>query len=124
MTGILGALLGGPLIGTFVGITNQTGDVTKNAANTIIEDWLTDGTGSQWECRATKQSGTAPSGDSLGSWLNLGTSRSWSVSNSASDGSTVSCVLLVEIGHSGASTALDSATITLEAVSNSFGGGG
>jgi hypothetical protein len=44
--------------------------------------WLKGGSTSNYEIFATLNSGTV-TGDSFGSWLNLGTSRSWSLTESS-----------------------------------------
>lgn len=122
--------------GLFNGITNQSisdgaigtstaeyevrsnGNVV-NHNNTVLERWhQSPFMGSSYEVRATLSSGSTPSG-TLGSWLALSSNRSWSVTDSIDEGVDVTCVLLVEIGLAGTSTALDSATITLSASSAS-----
>lgn len=67
-----------------------------------------------YEIRATLSSGTTPSG-TMNTWLNLGTTRSWtlSVSRTSSLGITsASCVVLFEIRPAGGGTVLDSTSIT------------
>lgn len=50
--------------------------VTVDSATTYEYNWLTNGVGSNYDVRATIVSGTFTSG-TAGSWLNLGTTRSW-----------------------------------------------
>jgi hypothetical protein len=87
------------------------GDLTTTPGSTI--DWLLGSTtGSNYECRATVTDGTLSSGTS-GSWLGLGSNRTWTVSRSSLG--TKSCTFLLEIGLAGQNVALDSAFITLSA---------
>lgn len=73
------------------------------------------GGGSGYEVRATLTGGTTPTTNAgLGTWLNLGTSRTWSNFNNTA-GTTISSTLLIELGIAGTSTALASGTITIEA---------
>lgn len=74
-------------------------------------EWLTSGSASSVEVRATLQSGSTPSG-TLNTWLNLGTTRSWTLSRTGIG--TSSCVLLVELRNAASGTVLDTATITLQ----------
>lgn len=66
-----------------------------------------------YEVRATLSSGTTPAG-TMGTWLNLGTTRSWTLSVSRSTLGTTSatCVVLFEIRPAGGGTVLDSTSIT------------
>lgn len=66
--------------------------------------WLINGAAANYDIKVTLNSGTLTSG-TTGSWLNLGTSRSWQTSGTA--------VLGVEIGYAGASSALVSCIVTL-----------
>ena len=133
MTGILAAANAWPLSSLIItdrsvskdGAGSQTAIYTvsndgtiRNHANTLLETWLPSGAAaSSYDVRATYQSGTSPSG-TFGSWLNLATSRSWSINNSAQDDSTITGVILIEISLTGQATALDSATITIQATSH------
>lgn len=78
------------------------------ATETSLETWLTLGTPSDYEVRATLNSGTTPVG-TLGSWLALSTSREWSLTSVSG---TLSCELLVEIRPTSGAVS-DSANITL-----------
>ena len=79
---------------------------------TTLETWLTSGyTASNYEVRATLQSGTTPSG-TLGSWLALSSSREWSL-NAVVPGTTVDCTLLIEIRNATTLVVVDSASIDL-----------
>lgn len=86
--------------------TNSTG---TNSSFT----WKNSGNVSDYQVRATVTSGTTPGGDGVGSWLSLGTSRSWSL-NQYGDG-TKQCTITVEIRLQSTGQVLDSATITIKA---------
>lgn len=76
-------------------------------------NWLTGGIPSAYEINATFTGGTTPTGgDSLGSWLNLGTSRSWSLTHSGVV-STTHSDLSLQIRPVGGSV-VASATVTLQ----------
>jgi hypothetical protein len=49
--------------------------------------WLLMGLNTDYQVRVTYQSGDTPTGDALGSWLSLGTTRSWSLSVGGTGGS-------------------------------------
>lgn len=87
------------------------GHVKINGLN--VETWLNSGIAAGYDVRATLVSGTAPAGSALAAWLNLSSSRTWSLTRSTIG--NVSCVLTIEIGLAGSGAAIDSATITIEA---------
>jgi hypothetical protein len=98
---------------------NSNGSVQDQDSGTL-ENWLVgSGTNSNYEVRATLVSGVV-TGASTGSWLNCGTTRSWSRSNGAMDNSTLTSVLFVEIRLASSGVVQDSATITLRAESDNF----
>lgn len=82
--------------------------------------WLTGGTASDYEVRATQVSdtitgtGTSATG-TLNTWMNLGTSRSWTVAATASSNTARRWVLTIEIRRASDLTVLDTATIDIEA---------
>lgn len=142
MTGILGAL-SGFTANVLISITDQTitrstvsGTATatyqlnadgnvRNHSGAIQEIWCgingvaAPSSTSGYEGRATLQSGTNPTSGTMGAWLNLGTTRSWSNVNSAGDDSIITSVILVEIRDATTLAVLDSATITINAQSGS-----
>jgi len=86
----------------------------------ILESWLLGGgTASNYEVRATVTSGSLSTG-TVGSWLNCGTTRTWTLRNSAMNNSVLTCVMTVEIRLASSGVVQDSATITLEAESDNF----
>lgn len=78
----------------------------------ISGEWLLAGSASDFEVRATLNSGTTPSG-TLGSWVALSTTRTWELS--APSGQVRSCELTVEIRRASDSTVVATATITIDA---------
>lgn len=98
---------------------NSNGNVVGAPGGTL-EAWLT-GTGANsanYEVMATQSSGNTVSG-TLGSWLNCGSSNTWSLVNSARDNSVLSGVIFVQIRDVATHTVQTSASITLSAESDS-----
>ena len=79
---------------------------------TTLETWLSFGTASNYECRATVTAGAITSG-TTGSWLALSSSREWKVEQGSVG--TGTATLTIEIRNASTLVVLDSATITLEA---------
>lgn len=75
-------------------------------------DWLLLGVNSDYQVRATLQSGSTPSG-TLGSWVSLNTTRQWVLTRGSPGVS--SCSLLIEIRKISNSQVIDSATIAFDA---------
>jgi len=83
--------------------------------NTIVAggDWVTPATNvASYECRATVTSGALTSGTS-GAWLNLATTRTWTLARASAGTSTT--VFTLEIRRASDGVVLDTATITLQA---------
>lgn len=89
----------------------------RDQSGAILESWLTSGSASSYEVYATLTSGTLSSG-TLTTWLNCGTSRTWSVVNSARDNSVISAVIVVQIRDVATHTVQATATISLSAESD------
>jgi hypothetical protein len=88
----------------------------------VLETWVDSGLGSNYEIRATLQSGINPTSGTMGAWLPLSSDRTWTLARS-----TVginNSQFLIEIRLSGQTTALDSATISLAVEVTGGGGGG
>lgn len=81
---------------------------------TTLETWLLSGAASDYEVRVTLSSGTLSSG-TTDTWQSLGTSREWTVVDSALDASIVAAVIVVEIRDATTLMILDTATINLQA---------
>lgn len=71
-----------------------------------------DQVGADYEIRATRTSGTAPSGSALDTWLSLSAERSWTMVSSVVNWSK-SCTLTIEIRRAGIPTVLTSGTYTI-----------
>lgn len=88
------------------------GDVTVNGAD--VGDWITPKGGfGNYECNLTVNSGSTPTGSATATWLNLGTNRSWTISQSGVGTNTSNCTIQIRLASSGA--VLDSATVTFSA---------
>lgn len=86
---------------------------TTTTGPTDYGDWISPKDSfSNYEVRATATSGSVSSG-TVGSWLSLGTSRTWSRTQSSVGTSSVQ--LLIEIRHALTQIVRASATITLTA---------
>lgn len=104
-------------IGT--GASSATANIAYKSSGTVLdnmgavrENWLITGVGADYDIRATLQSGTNPTTGTMGTWLNLGTSRTWQ--NTAIAGTNLSSVFLIEIRNATTLVVLDSATIDIE----------
>lgn len=94
------------------------GDIGATSGdNTVLDvgDWITPQTNmASYEARATTLSGT-PVG-TMGAWLNLGSTRTWTLTRSSVGIGSASFTL--EIRRASDGSVLDTATITLEAEVN------
>lgn len=82
-----------------------------------LETWLIAGAASAYDVRATitsSDTSDATSTGSFGVWLNLGTSREWSVNRNTSAAGVSFIIMTVEIRNTSTGVVLDSATIQLE----------
>ena len=80
----------------------------------VHENWLLVGSAASFEARATVTSGSLTSG-TTGSWLNLGTTRTWTRNDTTFDAVPTECVMTVEIRHATTLVVHATATITLSA---------
>lgn len=98
---------------TALGVANET--TVSGGTVQIGNNWLTGSTnGSAYEVFATLTSGTLSTG-TTGSWLSLGTNRTWS---RASTGSLQSATLTIQIRDVATQTVQATATVTLSATAN------
>lgn len=92
------------------------GDISQsiNGSASNIGEWVVprSAAGGNFEVFATLNSGTLSTG-TTGSWLDLGSDRSWGVSQAIVG--TKTAVIGLEIRRVGTTTVLDSCTVTLEA---------
>lgn len=106
---------------------SSTGDITFTISGDTngtqdIGDWISPKSGmSGYECLATVTSGLL-TGGTQGTWLNLGTSQTWSRSRGAARSGQTSCTFTLSIRQVGTTTILASATITLLAQTENTGG--
>jgi len=98
-----------PATATATYTVNTDGHIRVHGGGSL-EEWLVAGTSSEFDVRATHNSGSTPSG-TYSSWLNLGTSRSWSLSQSGIG--SLTGTITIEIRESAGGTILDSASVTL-----------
>lgn len=99
---------------------NADGTITGPGGN-----WLTGGSSSDYEVRATQVSdtitgtGTSATG-TLNTWMNLGTNREWTVAATGAGNTGRRWVLTIEIRRASDLVVLDSATIDIEATTSSL----
>lgn len=95
---------------------NLSGTVQRGNTGvfTTLETWLLFGSSSAYEARVTMLTGALTAG-TTGSWLNLATTRDWSISDGAQGDGGVTCSFTVEIRDAASLVVLDSATIELTA---------
>lgn len=90
-----------------------TGDGNTTLTYTQFEQWDSiPATVGNYEIYASLSSGSTPTG-TLNTWLNLGTTRSWTLS--ASTGNYATCQLAIQIRDTATSTVRATTTLTLEA---------
>lgn len=70
------------------------------------------------EARLTLNAGTSPTGAAMGTWLNLGTTRTWTVTSALAGTVTSTCTL--EIRDLSTQTILDSSSVAFSASSFTF----
>lgn len=86
----------------------------------ISGQWLITGSNSDYECRATKVSGSTPTTGTIGSWESLGSDRAWTLAVPTSG--TRYSVLTIEIRAASTEVVLVTATVELTAESSTGGG--
>lgn len=93
------------------------GDIRATVTgNTVVDigDWLVPKVGmSGFDAMLTVNSGTAPTGASTGVWLNLGTTRTWTLVQPVIGTKTNNCTL--QIRNATSLTVLATATVVMEA---------
>ncbi len=87
--------------------TYPDGGLPSMTTTNYAGQWLGGGSASDYECRWTTLTGTLITGSATGVWLNCGTTRSWTNSQSGSASGTLA------FRPAGGGAVLDSATITL-----------
>lgn len=90
---------------------SAAGDVTVNGVD--VGDWISPKVGmSNYECNMTVNSGSTPTGSATATWLNLGTNRSWTISQSGVGTNSSNCTIQI---RNASGVVLDSATVTFSA---------
>lgn len=69
----------------------------------------------EYEVRATQVAGTAPTSGTIGSWEDLGTTRTWQNVEATNGNATTTSTILIEIRNAVTQVVLDSATIVITA---------
>lgn len=102
-----------PATATATFAIENDGDIAINGSD--IGDWISGGSvfTSNYEGRLTVNSGSTPSGSATGSYLNLGTTRSWSLAQSGIGTNSSNCTL--EIRNAATTVVKASATVTFTA---------
>jgi hypothetical protein len=99
---------------------NNTGTYTSTGnASAPSGTWKNTGNASDYDIMFTVSSGAVTGGDSVGSWINLGTSRSWSVTDAVAGGGAVAASGTVYISRAGAAAAIASCSLSLSATRSS-----
>jgi hypothetical protein len=93
------------------------GDIRETTGSNVINDvgdWVTPKTNfSAYDCMLTVNSGTAPAGAATATWLNLGTTRTWTLTQSVVGSKSNSCTL--QIRNSASGTVLGSCNVSMSA---------
>jgi hypothetical protein len=98
---------------------NNTGTyVSSGNVSSPSGTWLGSGAASDYECRATVTSGTLTSG-TAGSWLNLGTTRSWSRNDTTAGATPTTVNLTLEIRRASDGVVVASSAVTIRAWNDS-----
>ena len=88
-----------------------------NGVYTTLETWLLSGSASDYDIRATLMGGDALASGTVGSWLNLATTREWTQA-AISSGEAWSSSVQIELRLAASPfTVLDTATVSITAIS-------
>lgn len=93
-------------------LSNSGAEESTPAA--VSNTWLLFGAASDYEVRATLNSGALTSG-TVGAWTNLGVTQSWNCTRTLNSAGVSEANLTIEVGRAGAGIAFDSAVVTLYA---------
>lgn len=81
-----------------------------------IGTWLFSGAASDYEVRFTVTAGSTPTGSATSTWLNMGTTRFWAITDTTTIGGAVTCTATVEVRLAASPfTVLDTASVFLSA---------
>lgn len=95
------------------GVASGNSNPSGFGGGSYAPEWLTLGTAANYDARWTNVSG-APTTGTTGTWLNLGTSRSWTMDGPGGMGTNVA-IGTVEIRDAATLVVLATATIELDA---------
>lgn len=94
------------------------GDIRMTTVNNTVNDvgdWITPKNSfSLFEVMLTVNSGTSPSGSAVGSWLNLGTTRNWQISQAVLGINSNNCTVQIRRASSGVVMATSAVNMTAE----------
>jgi hypothetical protein len=99
--------------GTATATYTLTSGGLEQATGVANNTWLTVGVGSDYDVMMTNNSGTVPTGSALSTWLNLGTTRAWTVTRGSLGVNTSSNT--VEIRSASSLVVLASVTVSFHA---------
>lgn len=103
--------------GTAIATLSLTSAGAYSATNDLSGNYCTPTSlASQLDARLTVVSGTNPGGASLGTWLNLGTTRTWNLTATAGQVRQTFCTLEIRESVSGAIRDTSSVTFDAEGV--------
>ena len=96
-------------------ITMNAGGYAYENATSVFQ-WLKSGAASDYDVMFSAIAGATPSGSATGSWLNLGTTRSWSLSQSVGGRKYCTGTLSIRPAGGGATLATCTVSITAEII--------
>jgi hypothetical protein len=97
---------------------NSGGTITSVPSNSAAQTWLTAGAASAVDVRLTQNSLTGAGvmgGAALATWLNCGTTRTWTLTNTTNGNNNSTFTGTMELRDATTLAVLDSATVTLSA---------
>lgn len=105
------SVIAGP--GTATATYTLTSGGLEQATGVANNAWLTVGAASDYDVMMTNDAGTVPTGSALATWLNLGTTRAWSISRGSLGANTSSNT--VQIRSASTLVVLASVTVNFHA---------
>lgn len=102
-----------PVPGPATAAYDLTSGGLEQATGSASGTWLVAGVGADYDCMMTVNSGSLTSG-TVGSWLNLGTTRSWTLTRNGAIGTTT-CNCTIQIRSASSLAVLASANVMFTA---------
>jgi hypothetical protein len=87
----------------------------SDAGSITTFTWLNSGSSSSYQVKATKVSGSTPSGN-LGTWDSMASTNTWSLTKSGATAGTLTCSLTIQIRRVSDSVVVATATVSLTAI--------